>query len=90
MVRSARSIRKTLDTAAENNETAALVLMRAAEQLEVHDVLRQQLLNVIHRLHQDADELREIRDDVFEPNVSGPISRSPARPVRGNLPRVAN
>ncbi|MCF6783530.1 hypothetical protein L3X13_16200 [Pseudomonas stutzeri] len=90
MVRSARSIRKTLDTAAENNETAALVVMRAAEQLEVHDVLRQQLLNVIHRLHQDADELREIRDDVFEPNVSGPTSRSPAGPIRDSLRRVAN
>jgi hypothetical protein len=90
MARSARSIRKTLDTAAENNETAALVVMRAAEQLEVHDVLRQQLLNVIHRLHQDADELREIRDDILEPNVSGPISRSPASPIRDSLQRVAN
>lgn len=66
MVRSARNIRKTLDIAAENNEAAAVVVMRAAEQLEMNDLLRQQLLNVIHRLHQDADELREIRDDVLE------------------------
>ena len=37
--------------------------MRAVEKLG-DEVLRQRLLNTIHRLNQDAHELREARDSV--------------------------
>ena len=58
-----RNVRKTLDTIAEHNEDAALALMRAAERTG-DEVLRQQMLRVIHRLNQDAVDLRILRDDV--------------------------
>jgi hypothetical protein len=37
--------------------------MRAAEQLK-DEVLRQRLLNLIHRLNQDAIDLRIARDEI--------------------------
>jgi hypothetical protein len=55
-------MRKLLDSVATNNEAAALDVMRAAEQL-TDEVLRQRLLNLVHRLNQDADDLRLARDD---------------------------
>ena len=58
-----RSMRKLLDSVATNNEVAALDMMRAVEQLQ-DEVLRQRLLNMIHRLNQDAIDLRMARDDI--------------------------
>ncbi|OHC20845.1 MAG: hypothetical protein A3J71_00110 [Pseudomonadales bacterium RIFCSPHIGHO2_02_FULL_60_43] len=58
-----RTVRKTLDTIAEHNEDAALALMRAAERTG-DEVLRQQMLRVIHSLNQDALDLRVLRDDI--------------------------
>nr|WP_154745856.1 hypothetical protein [Pseudomonas karstica] len=66
--RATRNLRKTLDAVAENNETAAFDLMRAVEKLS-DEVLRQRLLNTIHRLNQDAHELREARDAVERVSV---------------------
>jgi hypothetical protein len=63
MNRPSRSMRKLLDSVATNNEAAALDVMRAAEQLQ-DEVLRQCLLNLIHRLNQDANDLRMARDDI--------------------------
>ena len=63
MNRPSRSIRKLLDSVASNNEGAALDVMRAAEQLK-DEVLRQRLLNLIHRLKQDAIDLRIARDEI--------------------------
>nr|WP_207201089.1 MULTISPECIES: hypothetical protein [Pseudomonas] len=63
VTRATRNLRKTLDAVADNNETAAFDLMRAVEKLG-DEVLRQRLLNTIHRLNQDAHELREARDSV--------------------------
>ncbi|NBA94786.1 hypothetical protein [Pseudomonas sp. R5(2019)] len=63
MNRPLRNMRKLLDCIAANNEDAALNVMRATEQLE-DEVLRQRLLNVVHRLNQDADDLRMARDDI--------------------------
>ena len=63
MNRPSRSMRKLLDSVATNNEVAALDVMRAAEQLQ-DEVLRQRLLNTIHQLNQDANDLRMARDDI--------------------------
>jgi len=63
VTRATRNLRKTLDAVADNNETAAYELMRAVEQLG-DEVLRQRLLNTIHRLNQDACDLRVARDAV--------------------------
>ncbi|MFJ2689846.1 hypothetical protein [Pseudomonas sp. NPDC087336] len=63
MNRPSRSLRKLLDSVAANNEGAALDVMRAAEQLK-DEVLRQRLLNLIHRLNQDAIDLRIARDEI--------------------------
>lgn len=63
MNRPSRSMRKLLDSVATNNETGALDVIRAAEQLH-DDVLRQRLLNLIHRLNQDAHDLRLARDEI--------------------------
>ena len=68
MTRATRNLRKTLDSVAENNETATFDLMRAVEKLG-DEVLRQRLLNTIHRLNQDAYELREARDSVEQVSV---------------------
>jgi hypothetical protein len=56
-------LRKLLDSVASNNEAAALDVMRASEQLK-DEVLRQRLLNLIHRLNQDAIDLRMARDEI--------------------------
>jgi hypothetical protein len=56
-------MRKLLDSVATNNEVAALDMMRAVEQLQ-DEVLSQRLLNLIHRLNQDAIDLRTARDDI--------------------------
>jgi hypothetical protein len=56
-------MRKLLDSVANNNEIAALDVMRAAEQLK-DELLRQRLLNLIHQLNQDACDLRSARDDI--------------------------
>lgn len=63
MNRPSRSMRKLLDAIATNNERAALDVMRAAEQLQ-DELLRQRSLNLIHRLNQDANDLRMARDDI--------------------------
>jgi len=61
--RSVRSFRKTLDSVAADNESAAIEMMRAVDQVG-DQVLRQRLLNVVHRLNRDAEKLRAIRDDM--------------------------
>ncbi|MFC2973048.1 hypothetical protein ACFOJE_12580 [Azotobacter bryophylli] len=63
MSRSVRSFRKTLDSVAANNESAAIEVMRVVDQVS-DQLLRQKLLNVVHQLNRDADDLRVIRDDV--------------------------
>jgi len=60
---SVRSFRKTLDSVAADNESAAIEMMRAVDQVG-DQVLRQRLLNVVHRLNRDAEKLRAIRDDM--------------------------
>ncbi len=74
MTRATRNLRKTLDSVAENDETAAFNLMRAVEKLG-DEVLRQRLLNTIHRLNQDAYELREARDSVEQVSVKPRLSK---------------
>lgn len=59
------SLRRTLDSAAEHNESAALVVMRAVEHIQGDDLLKQRLLNTIEQLHRDADDFRELRDQVL-------------------------
>ncbi|MFR0691053.1 hypothetical protein ACLUTX_16765 [Enterobacterales bacterium AE_CKDN230030158-1A_HGKHYDSX7] len=61
-----RSLRKTLDAVAANNEATALEVMRAVEQVQ-DDLLRQKLLKSIHQLNQDAADLRALREDVASP-----------------------
>lgn len=68
MNRPSRNMRKLLDAVATHNEVAALEVMRAAEKLE-DEVLRQRLFNLIHRLNQDANDLRMARDDVQSGSV---------------------
>lgn len=63
MNRPSRSMRKLLDSVATHNEMAALDVMRATEQIK-DELLRQRLLNLIHRLNQDANDLRLARDDI--------------------------
>lgn len=61
MSQSVRSFRKTLDSVADDSESAAIEVMRAVDQVG-DQVLRQRLLNVVHRLNRDAEKLRAIRD----------------------------
>ncbi|MBZ9666958.1 hypothetical protein H3221_019660 [Pseudomonas sp. LMG 31766] len=68
-----RNVRKTLDSIAANNEDAAFALMRAAENTQ-DEVLRQHMLRLIHRLNQDAVDLRVLRDEVFNPATKRPLS----------------
>ncbi|MET1077411.1 MAG: hypothetical protein ABWY06_05245 [Pseudomonas sp.] len=63
MSRTVRTLRKTLDAVASHNESAALEVMRAIDRLD-DELLRQRLLNVVHRLNQDADELRVAKGEV--------------------------
>ncbi|MEW6460983.1 MAG: hypothetical protein AB1459_07640 [Pseudomonadota bacterium] len=58
-----RNVRKSLDSIASNNEDAAFALMRAAENTR-DEVLRQQMPRLVHRLNQDAVDLRMLRDEV--------------------------
>ena len=58
-----RNTRKTIDSIACRNEDAAFELMRAAERIG-DAALKQQLLNVIHNLNQDAADLRRLRNCV--------------------------
>ncbi|MBM7060712.1 hypothetical protein JQX08_08320 [Pseudomonas sp. UL073] len=60
-----RTLRKTLDTVAANNEAAAIDVMRAAERI-ADATLKQQLFDVIHRMNVDAAELRSAREQVVE------------------------
>lgn len=61
-----RSLRKTLDAVATNNEATALEVMRAVDQVK-DDLLRQKLLNAIHQLNQDAADLRILREEISAP-----------------------
>ena len=61
--RTVRTICKTLDQVAANNQAAAIAVMRAAERTG-DEVLKQQLLNVIHRLNLDATLLQAARHEV--------------------------
>lgn len=61
MSRTARTTRKTIDVIASHNEDAALAVMRATERMS-DELLKQQLFKVIHRLNQDAAELRLLRE----------------------------
>lgn len=63
MSRATRNICKTLDLVAANNEAATIAVMRAAERIG-DELLRQQLLNVIQRMNQDAAQLRLARDEI--------------------------
>lgn len=63
MSRPTRTICKTLDQIAANSEAAAVAVMRAAERIG-DELLRQQLLNVIHRMNLDAAQLRGAREEV--------------------------
>lgn len=56
----ARRTRKTLDLVAYHNERAALAVMKMAERMDCQ-VLRGELLKVIHSLNQDAADLRQVR-----------------------------
>lgn len=58
-----RNLCKTLDLVADNNEAAAIAVMRAAERIG-DELLKQQLFNVIHRMNQDADQLRLAREAI--------------------------
>ncbi|QLC73897.1 hypothetical protein LPB260_24650 [Pseudomonas sp. LPB0260] len=63
MSRTTRTLCKTLDMVAANNEAGTVTVMRAAERLG-DEVLRQQLLNLIQRMNQDAAQLRLARDEI--------------------------
>lgn len=65
MARPGLSLRRTLATAAENNESAAIAIMRAVEHIQGGDLLKQRLLKVVEQLHRDADDFRELRDEVL-------------------------
>lgn len=65
MSRSTRHLCKTLDMIAANNESAAIAVMRAAERIG-DELLKQQLLNVIHRMNLDAAQLRNAREEIAE------------------------
>ena len=63
MSRVTRNLCKTLDLVADNNEASAVAVMRAAERIG-DELLKQQLFNVIHRMNQDADQLRLAREAI--------------------------
>lgn len=63
MSRSTRHLCKTLDMIAANHESAAIAVMRAAERIG-DELLKQQLLNVIHRMNLDAEQLRSAREAI--------------------------
>lgn len=56
-------LRKALKQMANNHESAAVEVMRAVERAN-DPKLAQRLLEVIERMHQDADALRSIDDEI--------------------------
>ena len=55
--------RKALKQMANNHESAAVEVMRAVERAN-DPKLAQRLLEVIEQMHQDADALRSIDDEI--------------------------
>ena len=56
-------LRKALKQMANNHESAAVEVMRAVERAN-DPKLAQRLLEVIEQMHQDADALRSIVDEI--------------------------
>ena len=56
-------LRKALKQMANNHESAAVEVMRAVERAN-DPKLAQRLLEVIEQMHQDADALRPIDDEI--------------------------
>ncbi|WP_431061382.1 hypothetical protein [Pseudomonas aeruginosa] len=56
-------LRKALKQMANNHESAAVEVMRAVERAN-DPKLAQRLLEVIEQMHQDADALRSINDEI--------------------------
>ncbi|ELC7288445.1 TPA: hypothetical protein ACRND3_002111 [Pseudomonas aeruginosa] len=56
-------LRKALKQMASNHESAAVEVMRAVERAN-DPKLAQRLLEVIEQMHQDADALRSIDDEI--------------------------
>ncbi|MFW4608467.1 hypothetical protein ACP0I3_13120 [Pseudomonas aeruginosa] len=56
-------LRKALKQMANNHESAAVEVMRAVERAN-DPKLAQHLLEVIEQMHQDADALRSIDDEI--------------------------
>ncbi|HHW3014182.1 TPA: hypothetical protein ACUT9N_003520 [Pseudomonas aeruginosa] len=56
-------LRKALKQMANNHESAAVEIMRAVERAN-DPKLAQRLLEVIEQMHQDADALRSIDDEI--------------------------
>ncbi|WP_081482986.1 MULTISPECIES: hypothetical protein [Pseudomonadota] len=66
-----RAHRRTLDTVAANNETAALDIMRAIDDIR-DSGLRDRLLKAAYRLNVDAEALREARRKLGgDPGICG-------------------
>ena len=63
MNRTIRNICRTLDQVAGNQEASAVAIMRAAERVG-DELLRQQLLNLIHRMNLDAEKLHQAREEI--------------------------
>ncbi|HFX0918290.1 TPA: hypothetical protein ACIDZM_002440 [Pseudomonas aeruginosa] len=58
-----KRLRKALKQMANNHESAAVEVMRAVERAN-DPKLAQRLLEVIEQMHQDADALRSIDDEI--------------------------
>ncbi|WP_457876918.1 hypothetical protein [Pseudomonas aeruginosa] len=56
-------LRKALKQMANNHESAAVEVMRAVERAN-DPKLAQRLLEVLEQMHQDADALRSIDDEI--------------------------
>ena len=56
-------LRKALKQMANNHESAAVEVMRAVERAN-DPKMAQRLLEVIEQMHQDADALRSIDDEI--------------------------
>ncbi|HGN2881603.1 TPA: hypothetical protein ACKR74_000951 [Pseudomonas aeruginosa] len=56
-------LRKALKQMANNHESAAVEVMRAVERAN-DPKLAQRLLEVIEQMHQDADALRSVDDEI--------------------------
>lgn len=83
MSRSTRHLCKTPDMIAGNHESAAIAVMRAAERIG-DKLLKQQLLNVTHRMILDAAQLRNAREEIAEQGLRlAPDQRSIICPRMG-------